>query len=458
MAYEPLPFGSVALKKELVEFLKEDGMEKMSPIQSHAIPLLLKGKSVLGLSPTGTGKTLAYSLPILNDLEDKGKVQAVIISPTVALLSQVKEVLLSFTRRMNFPLDAVKAVFENADFTRSKPDILLVTPSMYAASLSHYPFDQLKRVIIDEGDMVAFDGFQDMLYVLKKQKERHQISFFSASLNTQDIKRVKTGFGIEEVIDDRDNITNNMVRHHLVDMKSLSLGTALKAFLENVHPMKTIAFASTKKSLYETAEELKKLKVPYLLLEGGMDKRDIVRTINEFKKMSSGLLLASDYASRGLDIQDVDAIVSLNLPAELDYYFHRAGRAGRFFTPGDSYVFFTYDDEEGMKSLKALLRREKNFDLYVLKEDGIKKSRDAYEFHNLGKKDRMGNEVLQKQIRHAVNETKSKKVKPGYKKKVKKAVERVKEKHRKKVVLTNIAKSGGNARDFHTDDKPRKRK
>ena len=125
-----LPFGSTSLKKDILEILKEGGFGSMSPVQAKTIPLLLKGNNVLSLAPTGTGKTLAYALPILNDLEDSGTVQAVIISPTVALLDQIKSVFEEFTLRLGFKADAVKAIYSQNDFKRSSPDLVMITPEL----------------------------------------------------------------------------------------------------------------------------------------------------------------------------------------------------------------------------------------------------------------------------------------------------------------------------------------
>ncbi len=451
-SFKPLPIGSLNLKKEVVDLLKENEFQYFSDIQGKAIPKLLKGENVLGLALTGTGKTLAYVLPIINSLVDDGHVQAVVLSPTVALLDQIKSVFELFTIPMGFSQDCVKIIKSNRDFSRSKPEIILTTPSMYDTLRSHYPINELKYVIIDEGDMVAFDGFDEFLGSLKDARDKKLISFFSASLNIQDIKRVKKAFNITNLIDVRESlITNSTVLHHLVNYRGMKLNEALLTFLKlNKELFKTIVFISKKTDLFEYDKYLKENKVPHFMVHGDMEKRDITKVLTDFNDLGHGILLASDYVSRGIDIPDITDIISIDLPKELDYYYHRAGRAGRFDCLGDSYVFYNEDDEDSLKRVKDLIRRGTSFDQYILSKDNLRKSKGVYQFKNKGKKDQ-SNELLQKQIRHAVNKTKSKKVKPGYKKKVSKAVERVKEKHRMKVVLTNIARSGGNTRDFHME-------
>ena len=263
--------------------------------------------------------------------------------------------------------------------------------------------------------------------------------------------RSKSKLKIETVIDVRKKITNDTVSHHLVDYRTLSKAEALYHFMEQKKPYKTIAFVSSKEELYEVFESLKALSLKPLIVHGGLEKREIKNVLNRFKNENEHLLLATDFVSRGIDIPEVDTILSLSLSKDTDYYFHRAGRCGRFSQKGDSYVFFTYEEEESVKRVKDLVRRGVNFDAYTLTEGNLRHQKGSYQFRNMGKKDRANQQELQKKIRHAVNQNKSKKVKPGYKKKVAKAVELVKFKHRRKVVLTNIAKSGGNVKDFHME-------
>lgn len=449
-----LPVGALALREEIVEILKKNGFTHFSDIQGKVIPKMLKDIPVIGLALTGTGKTLSYVLPIVNELKDDGHVQAIILSPTVALLDQVKKVFEMFTKELGFPMDAIKIIKGNNDFSRAKPDVVLTTPSLLDEMRSHYPVNELKRIIIDEGDMIAFDGFIDELYTLRKAVDEKQVSFFSASLNVQDIKKVKRMFKIETVIDVRESfITNQNVSHHLVNHRGLEKDKALLDFLK-FHPAheKTIVFVSKKEDLFQISESLKNEKIRFQILTGDMDKRDIKKTIDVFAKLDNGILLASDYASRGIDVPTVTSVISVDLPKDLAYYFHRSGRAGRFDQTGESFVFYDEDDKDEINQVKALIRRNVAFDHYILSDDSLRKTKEKYQFKNLGKKDQ-SNDLLQKQIRHAVNETKSNKVKPNYKKKVKRAVDRVKMKHRMKVVRTNIAKSGGNVNDFHVDRK-----
>lgn len=446
---ELLPFGSLHLKKSTLSALEKEDFLYLSPIQQAVIPKLLKDKNVLALAPTGTGKTLSYVVPILDGLSEDALCQAIVLSPTVALLDQIADVFLSLLPEAGFRKEDVKVIRSKKDFTLSKPKIVLSTPAMYGEILSRYDTSKLRYVIIDEGDMVFFDGFGDSLSLLKKAVEKGLVSFFSASLGVQEITRVRKTFHLSETIDLRQGITADSVKHHMVLAKGKNREEALLLFLKVHDPYKAILFVSKKEDLAPIGKMLKENQVPFLAIAGDSDKRDIRKTIDLFKERKTGLLLATDYVARGIDVKDCREVVSIDLPNKSDYYFHRAGRTGRFLSEGDSYILL-YEDEKNTSRARDLVRRGLVFDYLNLSEKGIKEQKGPYQFKNLGKKDQ-SNEKLQKQIRHAVNKTQSKKVKPNYRKKVSKAVDLVKLKHRKKVVLTNIAKKGGNARDFHSE-------
>ena len=213
--------------------------------------------------------------------------------------------------------------------------------------------------------------------------------------------------------------------------------------------MKMIVFFKSVEEANDVYLDYKDRKDVFIF-HGELDKREIKKTFSSLQKKDSFIVFSSDYLSRGVDLKGIDTIISYSLPDTLDYYFHRAGRTGRFFTDGDSYIMVDKDNEKEIKDILSLKRREVSFDVFKVNETGLKNLSQSYVFKNLGKKDQ-SNEQLQKKIRHAYNKNKSDKVKPNYKKKVSKAIKRVKEKQRMKDVRRNIAKKGGNARDFHQD-------
>ena len=448
MAEKGFPFRSLSIAKPVVDVLEKEGFVTLSPIQEKVIPILLKEKSVLALSPTGTGKTLAYLAPLLTKALLEEKLSSILLFPTVALMDQVYSLLKTLAGSL-FDDSQIKAIRANKDFTRVQPRILLTTPHLYPEVLSRYDTSKVKDIILDEGDMLIYDGFDEILTLLAPAIKRHQVSFFSASLPVQKVREIRKALSIDEVVDVRDSVTWRGVRHHFVFSRQLSREEALIELVKSLSPTKMMIFVSKGEDLALVGNLLRENHIDFLSIQGKEDKRDIRRKVEQFRKRPIGILLGTDYLSRGIDVPDCLVVLSYDLPKNADYYFHRAGRTGRFGTSGDSYVLVP-DEDQALEKARQLQRREPSFDLYAIGKDGLKAQKGQYLFRNLGKKDQ-SNDKLQKQIRHAVNKNKSNKVKPNYKKKVKKAVDLVKLKHRRKVVRTNIAKSGGNAQDYHED-------
>ena len=441
---------SFNVKKEIADAFSSLGYISLSDVQAKTIPLLLKKESVLANSYTGSGKTFCYLIPIINNIDfSSDSIEAIIIVPTNILVDQVKKEFDSFFDLLGYSNEFIKVIKSKNDFSRVKAKVVITTPSMYKEVFSHYSTNRLSYVIIDEADMLLFDGFLFFTEDVKKQIDQSIISVFSASIKTQDITRIKRRFKIKNVVSISQKINCDKISHHLIDFSSYLKKEALNKIISSIKYMKMIVFFKSVEEANDVYLDYKDRKDVFIF-HGELDKREIKKTFSSLQKKDSFIVFSSDYLSRGVDLKGIDTIISYSLPDTLDYYFHRAGRTGRFFTDGDSYIMVDKDNEKEIKDILSLKRREVSFDVFKVNETGLKKISQSYVFKNLGKKDQ-SNEQLQKKIRHAYNKNKSDKVKPNYKKKVSKAIKRVKEKHRMKVVRTNIAKKGGNARDFHQD-------
>lgn len=446
------PVGSLNLNPRLVKALKENNITYFSEIQRLVIPKLINHNPVIALSQTGTGKTYSFVIPIINDLlnSPSRKLHSIIIAPTNYLLDQSKKVFDNIFSLLK--LDNSSTIIKSNNELKKIKDtnIILTTPHLLTSVIKKYDISSVKYLIIDEGDMILFDGFSDIIKDANFFIKKKVVSIFSASINIQDISRIKSKFNISYSFDIRNSsINTSLISHHIISCRGIDKLEGLKLLIEKLDLDKAIIFASNKKELFMINNFFIQNKITSYLIHGDLSKNEIKTIINNFNS-SGGLILASDIASRGVDITSANNIISFSLPSDLVYYFHRAGRSGRFYTSGNSYILFDENNTSEKNKIQDLINKKIEYDIYILNSNGLKKNNNNYVFRNLGKKDQSTSK-LQKQIRHAINLNKSKKVKPNYKKKVRRAVEKVKEKHRRKVILTNISKSGGNTRDFHSD-------
>ena len=228
----------------------------------------------------------------------------------------------------------------------------------------------------------------------------------------------------------KDKVNAN-VKHHLVNIKHKDIVESLVNFLSLTNPFYTIVFASQKTQVERVHNALNKLGINSALITGDLETRERKIPMRRIRNGDFKLIISSDIASRGIDLEDVTCVISLDLPLDLDYYYHRAGRTGRNNKAGDSYIF--YNDEDKNK-INSLIEKSKiNFDYYVLRSDSLKKIDSQ-----TSKKKREVNENLEKEIKKAVAKARSKTVKPGYKKKVKKAAEKAKWFHKRKIMKANL--------------------
>lgn len=429
-------FGTFNINKKLVSVLKELGYDKTSAIQEQAIPMLLKSVDGVYKAPTGTGKTLAYIVPIINQLSGSGTTEAVIILPTKVLCAQLGEVLKEI--REVYPEFTYAIIKESYDKEKNKTtaDIVVTTPNIYLDIRNQLNCKYLQYLVFDEGDMLIFGGFEDELKEIMSLETKATKCLFTASVDEHLNTLVKKYMGASQVIDVTEGmVTSTNVKHVFIDIRHLSKGDALVKFINLTKPYKTIAFVSAKKDIQAVEKVLLANHIKHVIVHGDLPKRDQKNAIKEFKEDRVHLLLASDIAARGFDVADVTDVISLDLPKELTYYFHRAGRAGRFNNVGTSYVF--YNSADTAKPRELLKKAGPIFTYSTLKDDGLKADRDL---NTIVKKKKLNNIYVETEIKKVIAKKRSKKVKPCYKKKVKWAIDAVKSKHKEDVIKTNIRK------------------
>lgn len=437
-------FASFQLSPELVNALKKLGYLSPSPVQSRVIPKALSGKSLVCQSETGSGKTHAYLVPILESIDfNLPRLQSVILCPSRELARQVYEFAFAFTRF--FPKLKVRLFTSESEKTQNTqgltipPHIVVATPGRAKDVLleeGSLDLHGVRSLVLDEADMLMDLGyFEDIDAVFAELPEKVQTMVFSATLN-QGLKQ-----HLEKYVDARflyegeDFKTASSVKHHFVDIKHIGKFEALSRFLDERRPYLALVFASKKEDVANAYAHLKKEGREAIAFSGDLDARERKKALRLIKENRFPIVVCSDLLSRGIDIEDVTDVISLDLPSDLSYYYHRAGRSGRFGKTGDSWVFYNADE---YSRAKALLAQGTEFDYFALKGDGLASTDSSILARRVVKFRHEESEDEKRDLSIARAKTSSDKVKPGYKAKRRKAVEKVHGKYRRKAIKEKV--------------------
>lgn len=437
-----MKFSSYNLNKDLIKVIESLGYTDATPIQDNVIPKILKGKSLLCKAETGSGKTHAFLIPLINNIDVNLKeIQVVVVSPTVELATQTYE----FARQICDELGNVSAKLLSSNSQKdlnaesvingNLASIVIGTPGRLEDILlnnNKVDINRVKSIVLDECDMLLDNAYLTQVNKLLDVINAPQRLAFTATMKEHLIAETKKNLKVEEIIDvNKKDKVNANVRHHFVNIKHKDLVDSLVDFINIKNPYFTLVFASQKTQVEKVHNELNKRGISNAIITGDLETRERKITMKRIKNGEFNLVLCSDIASRGVDLENVTCVISLDLPVDFDYYYHRAGRTGRNNKDGDSFVFYNDEDKERIAQLAN--KSKLDFDYYSLRNGVLKKLEQAST-----KKKKEVNETLEKEIKKAAAKARSKTVKPGYKKKVKKAVEKAKWFHKRQIMKANI--------------------
>ena len=437
-------FASFALSKPLVEALRKLGYEHPSPVQERVIPKALSGKSLVCQSETGSGKTHAYLIPILEKLDlNLPRLQAIVLAPSRELARQVYEFAYQFTRY--FPKFKVRLFSSETEKGKNEegmsipPHLIVATPGRAKDLLvtnSLLPLHGVKTLVLDEADMLCeFGYFEDIDALYGQLGEKVQTMVFSATLNTSLKVKLERYVASEFLYEGEDSKTATTVAHHLVDIRHVDKFEALLRFLSIRRPYLALIFASKKEDVKTAYARMKEEGLEAICFLGDLDARERKKALRLIKSNAYPYVVCSDLLSRGIDIEDVSDVISLDLPSDLSYYYHRAGRSGRFGKTGDSWVFYDSDDT---RRAKTLLGQGVDFDYYSLKGGNLAKDTGSLHVRERPAFKREISDDQRREIGIAKAKTKVDAVKPGYKAKRKKAVAKVDAKFRRKAIKEKV--------------------
>ncbi|WP_354624604.1 DEAD/DEAH box helicase [Psychromonas sp. MME2] len=362
-----ITFKDLKLPEALINIVTELGYETPSPIQAQCIPHLLKGEDVLGLAQTGTGKTAAFALPLLANIDVSANYpQVLVLAPTRELAIQVSEAFQTYARHLRgfhvMPIYGGQSY--NIQFNQLKrgPQVVVGTPGRIMDHLKRKTLDlsKLTTLVLDEADEMLRMGFiDDVETIMKEMPEKRQTALFSATMPDQ-IKRITKRYmnsPTEVKIQAKTSTVENIEQKCWI-VRGVNKLDALTRMLETEDFDGVIIFARTKTATVELAERLEARGYRSAALNGDMNQQVRERTIARLKSGSLDILVATDVAARGLDVERLSLVVNYDIPTDTESYVHRIGRTGRAGRKGKAILFAAPRERRLLQAIERATRQK----------------------------------------------------------------------------------------------------
>lgn len=360
-------FDQLALNDCILKALDDVGYETPSPIQAQTIPLLLEGKDVLGQAQTGTGKTAAFALPVLSNLDLKRKTpQALVLVPTRELALQVAEAFQKYASKMKafhiLPIYGGQDYRGQIKALNRGVHVIVGTPGRVMDHMRRgtLKLDDLAVLVLDEADEMLRMGFiDDVEWVLNQTPAGRQIALFSATMPEQ-IRRIAGKYLNEpkQITIKVKTATADTIRQRFWPVSGLHKLDALTRILEAEPFDAMIIFVRTKTSTVELSEKLQARGFASAALNGDIQQNLRERTVEQLKNGSLDILVATDVAARGLDVDRISHVVNFDIPYDTEAYIHRIGRTGRAGRQGDAILFVAPREKRMLNAIERATRKK----------------------------------------------------------------------------------------------------
>ena len=360
-------FADLGLSDSLLKTLTEIGYESPSPIQAACIPVLLDGRDIIGMAQTGTGKTAAFALPLMEQIDVKvAKPQALILTPTRELAIQVAEALQSYAHGM--PGFHVLPIYGGQSYTIQLKQlargahVIVGTPGRVMDHLERKTLnlDHLKTLVLDEADEMLRMGFiDDVEWILERTPEKHQTALFSATMPEQ-IRRVAQKYLVEprEIKIKSATATVAAIRQVYWQVSGMHKLDALTRILEVEEDFDAaIIFVRTKTATVELADKLSARGYAAAALNGDLNQQMRERVIEQLKSGALDIVIATDVAARGIDVPRVSHVVNYDIPYDTEAYVHRIGRTGRAGRTGNAILFVAPREIRMLRTIERATRQ-----------------------------------------------------------------------------------------------------
>lgn len=345
---ESVKFEDLQLDDRILRAVADMGFEEASPIQAKSIPVQLEGVDMIGQAQTGTGKTAAFGIPLLQKIDPKNKkLQAVALCPTRELAIQVAEEIRSLAKYMHgikvLPIYGGQDIVRQIKGLKDGTQIIIGTPGRVMDHMRRktVKFDQVHTVIMDEADEMLNMGFlEDMETILSHLPTERQTIMFSATMPPE-IQKIAESFQkdpqVIRVV--KKELTVPKVTQYYYEVKPRTKVEVMCRLLDLYAPKLSVAFCNTKKQVDELVDELQGRGYFAEGLHGDLKQIQRDRVMNSFRNGRTEILVATDVAARGIDVDDVEAVFNYDIPQDDEYYVHRIGRTGRAGRTGIAFSF-----------------------------------------------------------------------------------------------------------------------
>jgi ATP-dependent RNA helicase RhlE len=367
-----MKFEKYHISEDIKKNLAKLGFKRPTDIQFKSIPSIMKGEDVLAIAQTGTGKTAAFAIPLIDKIHreksskrDTG-IKGLVMVPTRELATQIGEVFTSIAKHTKVKTFAlIGGVEQDAQLKKLQDgiDILITTPGRMF-DLIHQGYISLARVdtlVLDEADHMLDLGFiKDIQYVKKMLTRKHQTLFFSATINPE-IKKLAfsqvKSTAIRIQISPDDPVSAN-VSHAVMFVEMDDKRFFLESFIKENPENKIIIFVRTRVRAERVAKAMERVSIPSITIHGEKDQGERSDAMRKFRDGDCQILIATDVSARGIDIPDINYVINYDLPDKTENYVHRVGRTGRGVNKGLAISFCSEDEKELLNEIQQFLNKE----------------------------------------------------------------------------------------------------
>ena len=357
-------FDELKINEDIMRSIKELGFTTPFPIQAQAIPELLQGNDVIGQAHTGTGKTAAFGIPMLQNIIHGGGIQGLVIAPTRELAMQITEEIKKVGKYTKIKVVTVyggQGIGIQLDALRRKPEIVVATPGRLIDHLDNGSIKtgNIKHVVLDEADVMLDMGFiEDIEYVLEKVPGNRITSLWSATMPPE-ILRLSDKYlnNAKNILIDSDDLSGEGIDQSFLVIKDREKHKYLTDFI-NQNKGQVIVFCSTKIRTRNVARDLIKSRYKVVPIEGDMSQNKREYSMMKFRKNQADILVATDVAARGIDVPRVGLVVNYDVPNQDMVYFHRIGRTARAGAKGKAITLVSYSSIADWKFIKKQIKSD----------------------------------------------------------------------------------------------------